>query len=208
RKLSDIILGCLTTIFACTWVSVHPNVPAPGQSAVRLALRRFMIMMVGVIAPEVVVFFAARQFLVSRKFAETFGVSMTHGFFFSMGGFVAYLFGHPPLPPSEIDDQIHNKTGAAYLSDMRAVSAEEIMDRSKGDGLSKGVALLQGLWFITQSLTRQIQHLPITELEVATLAFATLNIFTWLLWWNKPLDVHLPIVIGPDMAAVENGPPE
>ncbi|KAJ7192552.1 hypothetical protein GGX14DRAFT_379995, partial [Mycena pura] len=63
-------------------------------------------------------------------------------------------------------------------------------DQSKGDGLSKGVALLQGLWFVTQCLARTVQHLPATELEVATVAFAVLNFFI------KPLDVQDPIPIG------------
>jgi hypothetical protein len=41
------------------------------------------------------------------------------------------------------------------------------------------------------------QHLAVTELEVATLAFAVVNIFIWFLWWNKPLDVQRQIVVGP-----------
>ncbi|KAJ7219854.1 hypothetical protein C8J57DRAFT_1095103 [Mycena rebaudengoi] len=36
RKLFDIVWGCLVTIFACTWVSVHPNVPPPNQGPLAL----------------------------------------------------------------------------------------------------------------------------------------------------------------------------
>jgi hypothetical protein len=36
----------------------------------------------------------------------------------------------------------------------------------------------------------------VTELEVVTLAFAVVNIFIWLLWWGKPLDVQDPIMLG------------
>ncbi|KAJ6494193.1 hypothetical protein C8R45DRAFT_824403, partial [Mycena sanguinolenta] len=56
---------------------------------------------------------------------------------------------------------------------------EDIKDKSKGDALFKGVALLQGLRFILQCLARAHQHLAITQLEVATLAFAVVNIFIW-----------------------------
>ncbi|KAJ7897947.1 hypothetical protein B0H14DRAFT_2224884, partial [Mycena olivaceomarginata] len=63
---------------------------------------------------------------------------------------------------------------------------------SKGDALSKGMALFQGLWFTLQCLARVHQTLPVTELEAATLAFAVVNIFIWILWWNKPLDVQRP----------------
>ncbi|KAJ6494215.1 hypothetical protein C8R45DRAFT_1134786 [Mycena sanguinolenta] len=80
---------------------------------------------------------------------------------------------------------------------IRNVNKEDIKDKSKGDALSKGIALLQGLWLILQCLARAHQHLAITQLEVATLAFAVVNIFIWFLWWNKPLDVQQPIVVGP-----------
>ncbi|KAJ7735146.1 hypothetical protein B0H16DRAFT_1327181, partial [Mycena metata] len=49
-------------------------------------------------------------------------------------------------------------------------------DKSNSDTLSKGVAFLQGLWFVAQCLTRFFQYLPVTQLEVATLAFAVLNV--------------------------------
>ncbi|KAJ7290508.1 hypothetical protein C8J57DRAFT_994666, partial [Mycena rebaudengoi] len=55
--------------------------------------------------------------------------------------------------------------------------------------LSKCVALAQGLWYTAHWLARAVQHLPVTELEVATMAFAVANVFIWILWWGKPLDV-------------------
>jgi nitrate reductase NapE component len=75
---------------------------------------------------------------------------------------------------------------------------EDIEDRSKGDLLSKAMVLLQGLWFTAQCLARVQQHLPVTELEVATLAFQITSIFIWLLWLHKPLDVQQSILLGPD----------
>ncbi|KDQ55310.1 hypothetical protein JAAARDRAFT_195714 [Jaapia argillacea MUCL 33604] len=39
------------------------------------------------------------------------------------------------------------------------------------------------------------QHLPITELEIATLTFTILNLTTYSLWWNKPTDVRCPYPI-------------
>ncbi|KAJ7580712.1 hypothetical protein C8J56DRAFT_960661 [Mycena floridula] len=194
RNLYGIAWGCLVTIFACTWVSVHPNVPSPGQSSAMLLLRRIMMMLGGIMAPEIIVFFAARQFFVARRFSKEFGVSKTHGFFFSMGGFVSHAGRHPVTTIRQLKD---SKLGEAYLSDIKATNADDIMDKSKGDALSKGIALLQGLWFILQSISRRAVGLPITPLEFATIAFAVLNVFIWLLWWNKPLDVGCPILIGP-----------
>lgn len=46
RKLFDIIWGCLATIFACSWVSVHPNVPPPDQSQLALLWGRLKMMLI------------------------------------------------------------------------------------------------------------------------------------------------------------------
>ncbi|KAJ7130456.1 hypothetical protein C8R44DRAFT_731978 [Mycena epipterygia] len=195
RRLFDIIWGCLTTIFACTWVSVHPNVPPPNQSQLALFWRRLKIMLIAVIAPEFMVAFAARQFYAARRFSREFEeqelpITLTHGFFMSMGGFVSRA-GNPIVT---IEQLTENKE---YISAIRDVTAKDIRDKSKGDALSKGVALLQGLWFITQCIARVSQRLPVTQLEVATLAFAVVNILIWSLWWAKPLDVEQPIIVGP-----------
>ncbi|KAJ7291723.1 hypothetical protein C8J57DRAFT_1705209 [Mycena rebaudengoi] len=188
RKLFDIIWGCLVTIFACTWVSVHPNVPPPNQGPLTLLWRRLKMMLVAIIAPEVMVGFAARQFFTSRWYANEHKISKTHGFFISMGGFVSHI-GHHPV--TTLDD-VHE-----YLAAIRAVDVEDIKDKSKGDALSKGIAFAQGAWFMTQCFARVAQNLPVSELEIATLAFAVVNVFIWLLWWNKPLDVQRPIRVIP-----------
>ncbi|KAJ7243263.1 hypothetical protein C8J57DRAFT_1083796 [Mycena rebaudengoi] len=204
RKLFDIIWGCLVTIFACTWVSVHPNVPPPGQGHFALLWRRLKLMLIAIIAPELMVGFAARQFFTSRwyangahcvlaahpphSFSTEYEISKTHGFFISMGGFVSQVGPHPVTTP----DDVHQ-----YLDAIRAVDVEDIKDKSKGDALSKGVAFAQGAWFMTQCFVRLAQNLPVSELEVTTLAFAVVNVCIWLLWWNKPLDVRRPIVVIP-----------
>ncbi|KAJ7831569.1 hypothetical protein B0H13DRAFT_2431488 [Mycena leptocephala] len=189
RKLFDIVWGCLATIFACTWVSVHPNVPAPNQSLLVLFWRRLKMMLIAVIAPEIMVGFAARQFFAARVLSREFGFSRTHGFF-CMGGFVSST-GYPVVTKKQLADP---DLGAEFLAGIKNIDAEDIMDKSKGDALSKGLAMVQGLWFITQCIARVHQHLAVTELEVATLAFAVVNVFIWLLWWNKPLDVQRQIV--------------
>jgi hypothetical protein len=122
-----------------------------------------------------------------------FGFSRTHGLFFCMGGFVSST-GYPVVTKKQLAE---SELGPKFLASIKNVDAEDIMDKSKGDALSKGLAMVQGLWFTTQCLARVHQHLAVTELEVATLAFAVVNVFIWLLWWNKPLDVQRQIVVGP-----------
>ncbi|KAF7369937.1 hypothetical protein MSAN_00623300 [Mycena sanguinolenta] len=193
RTFFSIVWGCLATIFACTWVSVHPNVPPPNQNRLQLFWRRLKMMLIGIIAPEIMVGFATRQRLAAHALSKKFEFSITHGMFVSMGGFVT-SDGHPIATWEQLKD---STLGPEFQAAIQKVSEEEITDKSKGDTLSKGVALLQGLWFILQTLARAHQHLAITQLEATTLAFAVVNIFIWLLWWNKPLDVQWPIVVGP-----------
>ncbi|KAF7292244.1 hypothetical protein MIND_01251800 [Mycena indigotica] len=222
RTLYDIIWGCLVTIFACVWVSVHPNVPPkpavaePSHNSsiwtrvfwkIRhgtLAFRaRLQLMLVGILAPELIVGLALRQRAMAKEFSEVFKVSMTHGFFIGMGGFVD-INGHPLVSSKQFTGRsltlwaranyLTNRTFPA-LGAIQRVPRGALTDKSKGDVYSKAIALSQCLWFVLQCLARAAQHLPLTQLEVITLAFTALNCFTWVLWWDKPLDVSEAIVI-------------
>src|SRR5258705_3586200 len=86
---------------------------------------------------------------------------------------------------------------------LRKISEEDIKDRSKGDILSKLIAILQTTWFILQCIARGQQRLTLTELELVTLALASLNAITYVFWWQKPLGVQVPIRIYFEPEAVE-----
>jgi hypothetical protein len=73
------------------------------------------------------------------------------------------------------------------------VTEKEIEDKAKGDFLSKSILIFQTTWFITQCVARFVQKIAITELEVVTLALASLNAFMSFFWWNKPLGLTIPI---------------
>lgn len=46
------------------------------------------------------------------------------------------------------------------------------------------------------SVARAVQGLAITELEIITLAYTALNGVMCFFWWDKPLDVQRPVLIG------------
>ena len=75
------------------------------------------------------------------------------------------------------------------------ITAAAIADRSKGDALSKIIAILQTTWFIVQCIARGQQRLALTELELVTLALASLNAMTFAIWCHKPLGVQDPLQI-------------
>ena len=66
RSLWNILWSCLATIFACSWVSVHPNIPAPNESQWRIFLRRVELMFWAVVGPEMIISWAFRQWLGAR----------------------------------------------------------------------------------------------------------------------------------------------
>ena len=69
----------------------------------------------------------------------------------------------------------------------------EIQDKSKSDWVSKSLLLIQITWFITQCIGRRTQHLPLTELEVITLAYTIVNVMIYAVWWEKPYRVAEPV---------------
>ncbi|KAK0209960.1 hypothetical protein DFS33DRAFT_1289497 [Desarmillaria ectypa] len=263
RTLWNIVWSCLATIFACTWLAVHPNVPGRNittKGAIPGVVERAKIMAIAILAPEAIVSWAAEQFIVAWELRHGIDISirsvihmwrekndeskptLAHGFFLSMGGF--YYKGKKeavdgatnahdtisfarrdsllssvhedmsedtsPLNVRSSPDSIHDtvetvdvpgelvyintlKRQPNLVKNLAEISAETIEDKSKGDALSKTISIVQIAWFIAQCVARAIQNLPITLLELCTLAFAGLSIITYCLWWYKPLNVKYHI---------------
>ncbi|KAK4194925.1 hypothetical protein QBC40DRAFT_187058 [Triangularia verruculosa] len=75
------------------------------------------------------------------------------------------------------------------------VTDDEIMDRSKGDWVTKALAIIQVAWLWIQLIVRTTQQLTATQLEIMTAAFATCSVFTYALYLPKPKDVKTRIRI-------------
>lgn len=61
RTVLDILWSCLATTFACTWVSVHPNMPFKGEGKWTIMGRRIFLMFFSILAPEFMVMWAFKQ---------------------------------------------------------------------------------------------------------------------------------------------------
>ncbi|KAL5332336.1 hypothetical protein BJX70DRAFT_384443 [Aspergillus crustosus] len=68
------------------------------------------------------------------------------------------------------------------------VTAADIDNQSKSDPFTKAFAVLQCAWLIVQSITRASHGLPLTELELSTLAFIPCAFLMYTLWSYKPFD--------------------
>ncbi|KDR79408.1 hypothetical protein GALMADRAFT_1239042 [Galerina marginata CBS 339.88] len=205
RSMWDILWSCLATIFACTWVSVHPNIPPPNEKWYMRPLRRLELMIWAILAPELMILWAMRQWFGARKLVNRCPDgrwTKTHGYFVQMGGF-------PVFDGDAFQGFVRRcgENGTGYYgtswsgnetlatNKLPMISESEIRDRSKGDGLSKSLAIGQTLWFMLQCIARRVDGLYITELELATVAFAFLNGVIYFLWWDKPLAVQCSVPI-------------
>ncbi|KIK53964.1 hypothetical protein GYMLUDRAFT_923288 [Collybiopsis luxurians FD-317 M1] len=93
RTLFQIVWSCISVIIACTWVSIHPNVPGPDESSWAVLRRRVQMMIIALTAPELLVFGAARQWFAARKLSHRYKKqkwSRAHAFLALMGGFGLY----------------------------------------------------------------------------------------------------------------------
>ena len=82
RTIWNIIWSCLVTIFSCTWVAVHPNVPRPQPKVnswierriwnplLSFVEHRLPLFVCALILPEYVLAWAIRQYLRARQIAN------------------------------------------------------------------------------------------------------------------------------------------
>ncbi|KAF8643508.1 hypothetical protein AX16_006328 [Volvariella volvacea WC 439] len=199
RTLWELVYNCFGTIAVCTYIAIHPNMPDRDASAGSKIERKLKTTLHAVLFPELVIMWAMRQRLVASRIAKEYreyGWTKTHGFFVQMGGLIYYDGKEYRVVTIDGDGEI----GLAgkkeeWMQDimMPLIPEEEIQDKAKGDFLSKLVVVIQTSWFILQCIARHMQGLVVTELEIITLAYAALNIITYTLWWNKPLNATYPI---------------
>ncbi|KAK5745728.1 hypothetical protein LTR17_001229 [Elasticomyces elasticus] len=127
--------------------------------------------------------------------------TIVHSHFALMGGFAIDLAafdenlvpGKPERLRLTVDGlKLMTKFDPTLLPD---VSREAIQDKSKASPLAKTIVCLQALWFCVQCITRLIQGLSISLLELNTFAHALCAFVIYGLWWNKPLDVEEPLLL-------------
>ncbi|KAF8644711.1 hypothetical protein AX16_008313 [Volvariella volvacea WC 439] len=187
RTVFDILYSCLGVIFLCTYIAIHHNIPDQNDLWVKKTIFKVQTMIYAMLAPEVVIMWALRQRIMAAEIAghrwnREHNWTRTHGFFLQMGG----------LMLKREDGTFAVVTHTLGLN-VPVIREKEILDRGKGDPLTKLIVVLQTSWFIAQCIARRIQGLVLTELELVTLAFAALNVMTYILWWDKPLNVQYPI---------------
>ena len=70
------------------------------------------------------------------------------------------------------------------------VSQSTIISRCRGDFLSKALTVIQIMSFSSILVSRWVQGLPVSILEVTTLAYLACAATAYILWWPKPYNVQ------------------
>lgn len=83
----------------------------------------------------------------------------------------------------------------SFLNRLPMIQDSQVRDKSKADGVTKCIVIIQAGWMIIQCIARVQQSLPVTLLEINTVGHVICAFALYLLWWNKPLDIMDPHVI-------------
>ncbi|KAL8774457.1 MAG: hypothetical protein Q9209_000830 [Squamulea sp. 1 TL-2023] len=127
--------------------------------------------------------------------------TLVHGYYALMGGFAfSTEKSDQDILPSPHTRATLTPAGVMFLLShepniLPYLSPEQIEDKSKADGLKKTLVCAQATWFCVQCIARMSQSLPLSLLELNTVAHALCTLVIYLLWWHKPLDVEEPTLI-------------
>ncbi|RFU27686.1 hypothetical protein B7463_g8635, partial [Scytalidium lignicola] len=200
RGTFGILRSCVVTLALCVYTALHINIPPAKSSKASKYVTKAKWVLIGMFAPELVVFVAwcQRQLAAesdpqNRRRNEW---TLTHGFYAEMGGFAIDTDDPGENPYILETPRLHlGRKGlleVARLGLLPDISCEYIKDKSKADSLAKALVVTQAGWLILQCIERAAAKLPLTALELNTLAHAVCALVTYALWWQKPLDIEDP----------------
>ena len=172
-------------------------------------------MLVTLLCPEYVTWIAFEQWQRARKYKEVCKLgykewTLKHGFYVDMGGYQVLL--KERCSKSRVGDGIHDisqlEDGSLFtirledlillleadLLPLPNIHIHDLLERSKNDLFAQVVTALQVLHFVVYTFGRLGSNLPISTLEISTLAFACCAAFIEFFWWSKPLDLRTTTV--------------
>ncbi|KLO06921.1 hypothetical protein SCHPADRAFT_672859 [Schizopora paradoxa] len=138
-----------------------------------------------------------------RDLAEKVNVgpfTIVHGFYATMGGFQLDVLNSRtgrPFNNTTFERTRLSTDGVFFLMReypelLSIPPVESIKERAKSNGLGKAILALQVLWFIVNCASRLAESLPLSLMEVSTLAHGLCTLLTYFAWWSKPLNVEGP----------------
>ncbi|KAJ5643868.1 uncharacterized protein N7484_006375 [Penicillium longicatenatum] len=225
RSAWDILWACGSTIFACTWTVIHADVPNRDATNFRQTIMFLRTWFMALLVPEVIFGFAWLQLTNARESQNMYNVALNHeptklkspetsmhsppeklradpgsetwslvqAFCINAGALALRTkdeWVYSVLTDEEMVDFI--TSGTVRPSDL---PEQEIQSRAKADSFAKLFTLFQVTWFLCNAFTRWGYHIPVSPLELATVAYVVIAILTYLTWWYKPKDISTPVLV-------------
>jgi hypothetical protein len=208
RGTLAILFSCSTTLALCVWTGVHLNVE--GDSRKRLIQfipgRKIIWAVIALLAPDIVLTIALHQFLTARQYLNIVNTKnsgknqqplhLKAVYFALMGGFSSKI-----LPEAEeyikkdALSAVNHLCQPKVMDKIRKYPLSENKERSKSGGLEKVLAIFQTGWILLQCFGRQLEGLHVSLLELNTAVHVLIAIATYVLWWEKPVNINESIEI-------------
>jgi len=131
----------------------------------------------------------------NKKRSRRHQFTLTHGFYAAMGGFTCFDL--------DKDGKIGRRrmkftsAGVRFLMEHEPdlipdLSLTSITDRSNSSSMGKALLFVQVGWFCLNSASRLGECLPLSLLEVSTLAHGLCTLASYAAWWYKLLNIDEP----------------
>ena len=199
------------------------DIERPDNFRRKVVRSRIGASLVALLAPEYMLVVALGEitaaYLARKKLLElSIDADLTHGFFLIMGGFCLRSPGgmchqlqiedvvtaletaaatRDTITASETaakigDALLHSEE---WVRELKLVKKSDIKDLAKSDSIEKLLASFQGLWVLTQAISRVYKHKALSLLEVTTSAYICCAVGIYAFWWKKPQNCSVPIMI-------------
>ena len=207
RGTISLLLQCVSTIFLCVYTSLHLDVPLTTLTAWKSVLRKAVSVAICVIAPEAFTLMALTQCLdpsllctllrsklgsiISKKRAYCLLDSGIH---------ISTEDGRRELKVSELIkfpghfclDKIDQSQCRRFWESVIAKlpSDFDLDDKSKSSSIGKVLTCLQAGKTLALIFGRFAKRFDVSLLEIATVAYITLTLLSYVFWFSKPYDIQ------------------
>jgi hypothetical protein len=233
RSTFALVWSCLSTIFACTWTVLHPNLPRRNSPTVRIIIANLGYWLLAILFPEYVFVNASVMRYRAMRLKKVCNEAQKTRYLESVDPNAWLTKRATPL--EEVQNQhsanppqfrtewtlrkcfcilagglaLQTQDGWIYVlraSDMKPFIEASIVedidfhdrdveDHAKADSLGKTFTVVQTSWFLVDTIARWASSLPVSPLELATVAYIACGVLLYAMWWYNPKDMTTPITI-------------
>ena len=227
RGTIGLVSTCVITLVLCVWTAIHLNiVPKQDRTRWRRFVKKVKWAALALFAPEIVVWRAYSQWKTARwlrkernEIIQRFNLpkrkewTLPVAFYAAMGGFEVTLSSTEDEFSRRVSElgphfsqhiearRVLTPAGVLMLATLDMLPDLDdvgIADKTKADSLAKLLVCAQALWMFVQTIVRKAYGLPVTLLELNTLAHVGCALVMYAIWWSKPKDVNEPQAISMD----------